>query len=68
METLREQEHSNYDWEQERCCAQCGSIHYLVIDEESHEIFCTPCLKARQARKPRPLEPAQENEDLDFYL
>lgn len=69
IEMLMEQEQTDYDWEQERRCARCGSTHYLVVDEESKAIFCAPCLKALHDRAPRPpVDYSDEVEDLDFYL
>lgn len=69
MEALLEQECADYDWEQERRCARCGTAHYLVVDDESNRIFCAPCLKVMHDRMPHPpADYADEVEDLDFYL
>jgi len=68
MDILMEQDQADYEWEQEQRCSRCGSTHYLVCDGETREIFCAPCLKTLHDHQPRPFEPAEGVEDLDFYL
>jgi hypothetical protein len=54
----------DYDWEVESCCARCGSIHYLIFDEESKKFYCGPCLQLiHQHKKLQPVIEIPEEDD-----
>jgi hypothetical protein len=62
-------EPNEYDVEQEQRCVRCGSTRYLLMEEEeSKEIFCSPCWKALHRNPRQPSEPTEEADKLDFYL
>jgi hypothetical protein len=53
-----------YEWEVELCCVRCGSTHYLIVDEETKEIYCGPCLQfIHEHQKPRPMMEISEEDD-----
>jgi late competence protein required for DNA uptake (superfamily II DNA/RNA helicase) len=55
----------DYEWELDFCCARCGSTHYLLLDEESEEIYCRPCLeliRRKQTQQPEMVEIFEEDE------
>jgi hypothetical protein len=68
MDTLRELEPVDYEWEDEPRCTRCGTTHYLVCDTETKAIYCAPCVRVLHEKQPRPLKPVEGVEDLDFYL
>jgi hypothetical protein len=68
MDILNEDDVADYEWEDAPRCSRCGTTDYLLCDTETRVVLCTRCSKTLHEHQPRPLQPVEGVEDLDFYL